>query len=354
MKSKKTLIGIVIITVVIALIVLRLISNKRALDEKIKLVTEFNSTVPVQVDTVKMLDVKGGFSSNGNFEPCQETTITSQSQGKIVQILAKVGSKVSLGQALVCIDNKLVKSQLDLAKYSFEKSKTDLQRYEQLVKTEAVTIQQYEQAKQACINAQATYVLSKDQYENSVIKAPFSGVITKRNVEVGTFLQPGNPVFDIVSINKIKLIVKLTETEVSQVLKNEIVKVTTDLYPSTIFKGTVAGIVVKADGSKRYDVEIEVINQPDKVIKPGMFGTATFDKRGLKSALVIPRKALTGSIKEPQVFVLQGDSVLLKDIDVDFLNDKLLTVKGGLSEGEIIVMSGQINLESGSKVKVIH
>ena len=85
-------------------------------------------------------------------------------------------------------------------------------------------------------------------------------------------------------------------------------------------------------------------------LKAGMFGTAFFEGVNGHNALVIPRNALTGSIKEPKVFVVRGDTAYLKAISLGEVDDNLVEVILGLSPGEQVVVSGQINLEDGSAV----
>jgi len=84
-----------------------------------------------------------------------------------------------------------------------------------------------------------------------------------------------------------------------------------------------------------------------------MFGTGIFRLESEKKQLVIPRRAITGSIQDPEVFVVSADSVILKSIEAVSMNDKYVTIKRGLLEGDVIVVSGQINLVNGSKVSII-
>jgi hypothetical protein len=89
-------------------------------------------------------------------------------------------------------------------------------------------------------------------------------------------------------------------------------------------------------------------------LRAGMGGTAQFEISVRDSALVIPRKCIVGSIKEATVFVQKGDSVMLQGITVDPLNESEVMVSNGLTIQEKIVISGQINLRQGSKIKVIN
>ncbi|HAZ01692.1 MAG: hypothetical protein A2W90_15930 [Bacteroidetes bacterium GWF2_42_66] len=349
MKTRR-IITIVIVVLVVAAIAFRLASNKKGFDEQLKMVSEFSSAIPVNTDTVKYKSIASYFQENGTFQANRELSITSETQGKVVSISAKTGDHVKAGQVLASVENEVYKSQLDLAKFNLDKAEKDKQRFEELSKGDAATVQQFEAAKQTYINAQSALTTAKYQYENTFFKAPFNGTLTKQFIEKGSYLMPGVPVFDLVEIDQIKLVVKLSGEELEKVQKGQTVKVTADLFPDAAFNGTVGAIVVKADLSKRYEVEILVDNQRDNEIKPGMTGGAVFSGPVDGQALVIPRKAISGSIKNSEVFVVKGNSVVLQSISAQPLDDKNVIVGKGLKAGDVIVVSGQINLVDGSKV----
>jgi len=351
MRIKKYIITTSIVAVV-AIVIVRLVSVKQSFSEELKMVSESNATIPVITDTVKYRQITTAFSINGTFSPSQEISIAAETQGKIVSINSDTGDKVVSGQVLASIDNELFASQLNLAKFNLEKADKDKQRFEKLSKGEAATIEQYESAKQVYQNALSAYTSAKVQNENARIKAPFDGIITKRYASKGTYLSPGTAVFDIVSINKVKLIARLTDVEVQKVKKDQEVTFSVEAYPGIIYNGKVTAIIIKADLSKRYDAEIEVVNHTDQLIKPGMFGTVTFSCDAGEQALVIPRKAIAGSIKNAEIFRVKGDSVKLQKIAVAPFDDKYVVVSEGLKAGDIIVTSGQISLVNGSKIKL--
>ena len=349
--KKKNIISASIITTAALLIIFRLAANKSSFNEELKLVSEANTTIPVLTDTVRCEQQATDFTTNGTFTPSQEISITSESQGKVVSINSKIGEKVVSGQVIACIDNVVLKSQLKLAKFNLEKAEKDMKRIEQLSKDDAATHQDYENAKQVFVNAQSVYTSAKTDVEKTFIKTPFAGNITKRNIEIGSYLTPGSAVFDIVVINRLKFMAKLTVSEIEKVQKGQNVKVSVDAYPGSFYEGKVSAIVSTADVSKRYDVEVDVNNTTGKQIKPGMYGTVTFSCNSDAQNLLLPRVAIAGSIKNPEIFLVKGDSVILQKIDVTPLNDKFVVVKNGLKAGDIIVTSGQISLVNGSKIK---
>jgi membrane fusion protein, multidrug efflux system len=350
-KTRKIIVSIIISVIVVTVIVFRLISNKKSFDSELEMVKNFNTVIPVNIDTVKNISFSDGFSVNGSFYPMHEVSIVSETQGKVTSINVEPGSKVAINQILAVTENKVSESQLGLAKANYEKAKKDLERFEKLNKDDAVSVQQYEAALLAYENAKTAFASAVKQFNDSMIKSPIAGIITKRNIEMGTYLSPGVQAFEVIEINKLKFIAKVTDEEVMKIKAGQIVKISAEIYPGILYEGKINSILVKSDQSKRYNVEIEVNNSADNLIRPGMFGSVIIPS-DTKKSLVIPRKALTGTIKSPEVFVVKDDSVILKSIVAEPLNEKHLIVREGLEAGNIIVVSGQINLKNGSKIKI--
>lgn len=352
MKIKKYVISTAIIFALITIVAARLYSNKSGFNEELKMVSESNTTIPVITDTVKYQGIATEFTLNGSFFPSQEISVTAESQGKIVSIRSNVGDKVTAGQIMASMDSEVSASQLKLTKFNMEKAEKDMKRFEQLSLNDAVTTQQYESARQSFEMAQSAYTAAKVENRNTYIKAPFSGTITKRYTDKGAYVSPGTPIFDIVEINRLKFIAKLTADEAGEIVKGQHVRVSVDAYPGTSYDGKVTAVIIKADLSRRYDVEIEVANRTGKLIKPGMFGTADFSRKSGAESLVIPRAAIAGSIRNPVIFLVKGDSAVERKIVVTPFDDKYVLVNEGLEIGDVIVTSGQISLVNGSKIKL--
>ncbi len=353
MKKRRNIIALFIIGGLVVAMVARLMANKESFERDLRLISESVEAVPVVVDTVKIQSVNTEFLVDGIFSAFKETSIAAELEGKVGTVGFNIGDEVSKGQVLATINNEVYKSQLELARYTLDKAEKDMQRNEQLIKADGITMQQFEDAKENLINAQANVVSAQKQYDDSFIKAPFSGVITRRYIENGAYLSQGAKVFDMVTISKVKLQAMVTAEQLIQIQKGGQVNVFIDIYPESCFKGMVTAINAKADESGKYEVEISVDNSSEKNIKPGMFGSASFQGISLPNALVISRRTIAGSIKNAEVFCVKGDSVTLQKIDVKPLQGEDVLVTKGLKAGDIIVSSGQINLVAGSKIKIL-
>jgi RND family efflux transporter MFP subunit len=350
MKAKKYIIGTIITLILVGAAVVKLVSNKRNSAEQLKMATEFATTIPVSVDTVRFRQLPKEFTETGTFLSYREISIMSETQGKVISVGRKTGDHVKAGQVLASTDTEVLESQVETARYNLEKAAKDLHRFETLSESDAATAQQCEMARQNYLVARSTLASMEKQLGNACIRAPFDGIIVHHYVETGTYLYPGSPAFEIIDISKVKLMVRLTPGETESIREGQKVRVEVDACKA--IEGTVSVIGDKADLSMRYPVEIEVANLTEPLLKPGMSGTAVFSKDSISPQLVIPRRALTGSIRNPQVYLVKGDSVVLQQIEAIPFDDKNILLNSGLQAGDVIVISGQINLVNGSRISI--
>jgi RND family efflux transporter MFP subunit len=260
---------------------------------------------------------------------------------------------VPAGKVLATLDDELIRSQLSLTEAALVKSKNDLKKFEDLLADDAVSSQQVEEARLGLKKAETDLVALRKQLENATVRAPISGTITKRFIEKGSLVMPGSPVAEIVDVSRLKFIANVAESEAVQITERQKVTLTSSLFPGVVFEGTVSSIGVKADDAKRFPVEIEVVNNPKHPLRAGMFGTALFSTGEGRQSLMIARQAIIGSIKNPRVYVVEGDMAVLRDIRIGTATDRHVEVLEGLREGDRVVISGQINLDDHARITIV-
>lgn len=349
MKRKIIIIGVIIIVCVAG--IFRLYINKKQIDAS-SAPRISKVSVPVFIETVKESKLDNSFSVNGTFDPAHEITIISQTQGKIVNLNFNNGDFVKEGQILASCDLELLEAQKDLAEANLDKCNKDLKKFREMLQTNAATQQQIDELQLALYNAQASYVTVTKQIEYSIIKAPFSGYITAKYVEKGSMIMPGTPVAEMMDISTLKFNAGIAESDLVKIVKNQDVKVVADIYEGFTYTGKIKNIGMKADGSRRFPVEIEVRNNVSKPIRSGMFGMAFFTSEGTHNAISIPRTALVGSIKDPGVFVVENEKARKRSIRVGSANEKTIEVLEGLKAGDKVVVAGQINLNNDTPVSI--
>ncbi len=342
----------VISFVLFAALILVLLNNRTQLEAKAK--NDKISAYPVTVSTVENKEVSNNIELVGTIVGENDVQVISEAQGKVTGIFANVGDYKQAGSVIAQLDDELKESAYQTAQVNLEKSKKDFERYDALYKNKSVSDVQYEQAKLAYYNAQSQYVAAKKDYENTKITAPISGIITARNVDMGTYVNKTMPVANIVDISRLKVKVGVAEKDVFSLKKGDKVTVTTDIYPGVQFTGTISTISDKGDQAHNYPVEISLVNSKDHPLKSGMFGKITFVSKTTEPRLIVSRDALIGSIKNPQVFIVENGIVHQKNITVGNAYDNNLEVITGLKNGDKVVVNGQNNLEENTEVYVIN
>lgn len=353
---KKIIITIVIIVASLGVIGYVLTNNKKENEAKTAIVAEKNATVSVKIDTVKTEDISLDFISNGNFEPIQELKFSAEKSGKVIRVLAKEGDFVTVGQTLAIVRSDVINVNAQNANAIYQNAVSDYSRYENAFKTGGVTKQQLDQAKLAMVNAKANLTQANINVGDTRIKAPISGFINKKYIEPGSILtgMPATELFDIVNVSKLKLRVTVNESQVASLKTGNVIKVSSNVYPDKEFAGKITFIAPKADESLNFPVEIEITNNTGNDLKAGMYGTAKFASDKQKQNLkIVPRNAFVGSVSSNQIFVVEDGTAKLKTVTAGRIFGDKVEILNGLNNGETVIVTGQINLQEGSKVEII-
>lgn len=353
---KKIIITVVVIAATLGVIAYVLTNIKKENEAKTAIVAEKNASVSVRVDTVKVQDVSLDFVSNGNFEPVQELKFSAEKSGKITNVLVKEGDYVSVGQTLAIVRSDVINVNAQNANAVYQNAVADYTRFENAFKTGGVTKQQLDQAKLAMVNSKSQLTQANINVGDTRIKAPISGVINKKYIEIGSIItgMPATELFEIVNVSKLKLNVSVNESQVASLKVGSPTKVTASVYPDKTFDGKITFIAAKADASLNFPVEIEITNNASKDLKAGMYGTAEFASKQQKQSLkIVPRNAFVGSVSSNQIFVIENGIAKLKTVTAGRILGDKVEILNGLNEGETVIETGQINLQDGSKVEVI-
>jgi membrane fusion protein, multidrug efflux system len=349
----KKLIIIVVVSTILTLIIFRLITNYKKINASKDVSTDL-AYVSVNVSPVLKLSIEDSLQLTGYMEAYAEVDIAAQAQGTITSLNAALGQEKSKGSIIATIDDKLKKLAVQTATISVAKLKKDLERYNNLYKGGTATEQQLNDAQNLYDNAEIQLEQAEKQLSDATIKSPVSGVITKKQVEEGEYIIIGSPVVTIIDISRLRIKLNVSETNVYQLKLNDEATITTDVYPGVIFEGKISFISSQGDDSHNYPVEIVISNDSKYPLKSGTFANVMIKLPVEADALYILRESLLGSITDAEVYVAENDKAILKKIVVGNGNDKYIKVISGLTEGEEIVVNGQINLSENKAIKIVN
>jgi membrane fusion protein (multidrug efflux system) len=351
---KRIIISGLIILAAFAGIAYVLRSNKAKNEAQTAIVAQKNASVAVRAQVADYKQMNMQYTANGTFSAKQEVMISSEVSGKITDVLVREGAYVSTGQVLAVIRGDKLNVTLSNATAVYENAKNEVERFESAYATGGVTKQQLDQVKLQLENAKNNLQNARITASDVNVKASFSGVVNKRSIEAGSYVSPGQQMFEIVNVSSLKQKVYVDEKNIASIKLGQQVKVETPVLPGKTWTGIVSFIAPKADGSLNFPVEIEIKNNPNNELKAGMYGTARFGSDQSNDVLVVPRNAFVGNISSNQVFVIQDGKAILTQVVSGRNFGDYIEILSGISKGQKVVVSGQINLLDQTLVEVIN
>lgn len=347
----KKIIYIVVALALIVFTIVRLANNKKTTQERVYHYDK-DAPISVQVDTIKLEEIDAEYSYTGSFEPYKETKISADIQGKIISLLVDVGSSVKEGQALIQLDNSLLKLQLQTVEVQIEGLEIDVKRYTVLANADAIQGVQLEKTELGLKSAKIQRATLLEQIKKTTIRSPFSGIVTAKMTEIGGFAAPGMPLLQITDISKLNFTVNLPEQEMSQFSLKQTARLTTDAFPEIELMGEVTMMGSKANMGNSFPVQFLAKNSPDLKIKAGMSGSVLSTNKSSQKHIIISSSSIVGTNVKPQVYKVEQGKAILSDVTISKRIGNKLVISNGLKEGDAIVNNGFINLFDKANVTI--
>jgi len=337
--------------VIVGAMIFILANNRSRISAKSR--NDFQTAIPVSVTEARAGTVSETLSLTGTITANSDVAIVAETQGKVTAVLAQVGDFRPAGSPLIQVDDEVKKAAYEQAEANYHRAMKDEERFTLLLAEQAVTEAQKENAHAAFKTAEAQYILARRQYRDARITTPIAGIVTARNVDLGSMVSDKMVVANVVDVARLKVKLNVAEQDVFKLNTGDRVGVTTDVYPGVTYEGRIKSISAKADEGHTYPVEIMMDNSRTHPLRAGMFGRVSFEAAAPVEGLSIPRGALVGSMREARVFVVDGALARRRDIVVGTQTGSYLSVLSGLRAGEVVVINGQNNLKDSVAVEVL-
>ncbi len=349
--NRKSVISVIALLGIAAAFFFILQNNKKKNQAELDIVAEANTEVAVKTAKAQKESISGVFKVNGTFLPKKQAQISPEIGGQLVGLYVEEGSVVKVGQTIAKISGDKINVNVNNAQANLDNAVSSLNRYEAAFKSGGVTAMQLDQARLQVENAQAQLKSAQLNSGDTNVKSKIDGIVNKKLVEVGTVVGAGTGIVEVVDISSLKLKVEVDQTLVSQLNVGSTVQVIPSVTGEAL-EGEITFIAPASNGALKFSVEITLDNS-DKKLKAGMDGVAVFNSTGMDDVLTIPREAFVGSVSDNQVFVVRDTVAFLTKIQSGVNYGDKVQVTGGLTEGDEVVTSGQINLNDNTDVRII-
>jgi membrane fusion protein (multidrug efflux system) len=289
----------------------------------------------------------------GNLEAHDIVEIKSEIDGTVEEIKFEEGQKVKKGDLLIFIDRKKLEATLAQAEANLKMAEQTQQRYDSLVQTGAVSRQELEQAAAALEVSRAAVKLNKAEMHESVISAPFDGVMGERLISEGQFITKGTSLSFLISQDPMKAGFHVPERYLSRIEEGQAVEISVAAYPGETFKGEVYFIDPKIDEMTRTALVKAKLSNPEGKLRHGMFANLQVTVLEKPNAIVIPETALIIKGDDVQVFMVNDNqTAAIQPIKIGIRTAGFVEVTEGLAAGKTVVVEGYQKLMPGVKVIV--
>lgn len=314
--------------------------------------------INVEVVTVARQPFTEHVRVTGAVEARLDVTVAAEESGVVREVLADKGRYVRAGEPIARIDDSVLRPQVEETRAQAALARETYERRRRLWEEEQVGSElAYLEAKYAAQRSEAALKLLEERLERTTVRAPISGLLEDRYVEVGSLVAPGARVARLVDVDRLKIVGGVPERYAADIAPGAAAEVTLDVLDQRRFEGRVTFVGATVNEQNRtFPVEISIPN-PGRVIKPQMVANVRLARRAYEQALVVPQEALVRVDDGFIVFVAvarEGAVVAeARRVELGAAEENRVLVRSGLEPGEKLVVVGQQQLAAGDLVNVV-
>jgi len=288
-----------------------------------------------------------------------------EAEANAAQIEARLGLTSEAFDVNAVPEVQNAKASYDLAQNEFGRIKSLLDQrvvsqseFDQRRTQMEASRQQYESAKngaaqqfQSLQAARARVALAKKALADTVVRAPFAGVVAQRLVSVGDYVTKGMKVAIVVRVNPLRAQLTIPEQSVSAVAIGQPVSFEVDAYPGRRFEGKVKYVAPSLQADQRALTVEALVPNPNGELKPGLFATARIEQPARTPGVMVPATAVVVASGTSRVFVVNGDHVEERIVTTGQPVGDSIEITKGLKPGERVATKNVAQLSDGAKVK---
>lgn len=309
--------------------------------------------MPVETAEVRVADSVRQLSAVGSLQSAESVVIAAEIAGRIVTIGFDEGEQVKRNKLLIKLDSAVQQAELDRAIANRNLSKSNFQRAENLLKDHAVSKQERDEAYARWQLDEAAVRLAQAQLDKTRIHAPFSGTLGLRQVSLGNYIQPGQPLVNLEAIDQLKVEFPLPERYLTEVRSGQKVTFNSEAYPGEEFTAEVYAINPQIDQQSRSLVVRALLENPEHKLLPGQFVKIQLSTATKPNALFIPEQALIPQPNTQLVFKVVDGKAEMVPVETGSRMKGWVEIVSGLSRGDVVVTGGHQKIGPGSPVKAI-
>ncbi|WP_298722133.1 efflux RND transporter periplasmic adaptor subunit [uncultured Ferrovibrio sp.] len=310
-----------------------------------------HNPIPVDIRPVSLGRVRQQIEAVGSLVSDESVILRPEIAGRVVEILFDEGTPVKRGAPLIKLDATIARAQLAQAKASVALSQANFNRAKELFGRGAGTQRAHEEALAKLATDEAALALAQAVLDKSTIVAPFDGVMGLRQISVGDYVNPGQALVNIESLDQLKVDFRIPEVHAHLIAVNQTIQVRVDALPGKSFEGKVYAMDPAFDPGGRAAILRARLPNPNKQLNPGMFARVSLIVEDRANAVLVPETALVPVGNDIFAFrVIDGKAVMTK-LRIGLRRAGEVEVLEGLSASDQIIAEGGQKIRDGQYVR---
>ncbi len=289
----------------------------------------------------------------GCIEPWTRLKLMAKLNGTITEVLVNEGDRVKKGDILARIEDDDYRIALERAEVAYNLTKAEYGRDKAIYDKGVIPAATLDTNRTNMQKAKADYDNAKLLLSRTTVTSPMDGIIRRMDAKVGLQLSVGDPIAEILEIDRMKGVVGIPESDVTAVRQLENVDLTVQALDGRIITGKKHFLSPSPDSIARlYNLELEINNSSGEVLD-GMFVRADIVKKQIDNTLAIPFYSVISRNGEQYVFVEQEGVAKKRKVQLGIMEKWMVQVTAGLSEGDRLLVEGHRDVENNQKVNII-
>jgi membrane fusion protein (multidrug efflux system) len=309
--------------------------------------------VGVVVSPVRTATVIDRTESVGTVRSRDAVTITAKVAGIVQEIHFQEGQRVQAGDQLVSLDADALRAEFDQARAFADDARSQLNRARGLQAGQTIAAQRLETLESTARQADGRVRQTQARLEEMRVTAPFGGRVGLRQVSVGALVQPGAVVTTLDDISRVRVEFAVPEVFVARVQVGSPVIARSAAFGERSFRGRVAVVDTRIDTTTRTVRVISEFDNPDEVLKPGLFMTVELEMARRDDALLVAEEALDPVGERNYVYVIRGNHARRVEVRLGQRLQGEVEVLSGVDAGEPVVVRGIQRLRNDAPVRVV-
>jgi membrane fusion protein (multidrug efflux system) len=308
---------------------------------------------PVQVVTLARGAIEATLTYSSDLEAEESVGVYSKAAQRITRLHVEEGDRVREGDLLAELEAVEQRNALDKAESQLRKAQRDFDRQQSLYQQELISEDDFSTVTYELEQKKIAVAEAERQLSYTGVRAPISGTVTARHVNVGDQLTVNQHLFDLVDFDSLVVRVYVPEKDLVRVRLGQEVRIRSQARPGTDYTGRVERVAPVVDPrTGTVKVTVDVPNQ--KGLLPGMFLEVEVVTDVVPDALLVPKRALVLDDDQAYVFRLTGEGKVERLEVLPVLEDAhRISVGEGLAAGDRVVVAGQAGLKPGDAVRVV-